>query len=946
MRRLNRLALRNLWTRKLRTLVTGFGIVLGVATVLAFGIANATVENSLGDFFSQTAGDADLTVTRSTRDATFRVRVLNQLAGAEGVALAAGSLWRGGDLRLADEDQGITLVGIDPEIDAQVRSYKLAEGRMVGEGDRVYSLVLVSQFAADHDIQLGDDVQISLDGGRLETFEVIGLLENEGAARFNNGAVGFLRLDTAQDLFDERGRLSQVDLVLAPGIATEGDRLEAFKDALGDALGEDYTVAYPSALGEAFVDSLAGLRTGLSIFSTIALFVGGMLIYNTFAMTVAERVAEIGMLRALGATRGQVLRLVLIEAVLMGLLGSISGLGLGLFLAIPVIQLFARGFGGIPLERFTVPPGSVVMSVLVGVLVTGLAALVPAWQAGRISPVEAMRVRAGTRAGFLGRNGWMIGLALLGFALGDSLLDAAAAVVASLALAPAAAEAPGFRSALSAALTVAGLALMAPRFWMRALELPARRWQGLMERLAPWTRNRAFGVMAEGGWAAGLPLVMQGLAVLTPLPDYLPAASFFMLLFTGGTLVLPATIRALERGARRLLEAVYGPPGGLGSRNLNRARGRTSLTVGVLMVGATMIIAIGSLQTAFDSALGEWVDTAMGGDLMVSAERGQRVQFVNQLMSIPGVEMATPYSISDVEMTAVTDGTGRSAETLTLGFQAIDLPSYRSVAGFQFAEEAEREEETLARLAQGDAVLISTVLSGKYDLHRGDAIYLRTRQGERAFEVAGVTNNFMWGGNSVIGTWADGERYLGVTRAWLFLVKLAPGAEADEVRPAIEGRLARDGDFDVQSAVQFRETISRDAGSFMAVFNLVVYIAVLVAGLGVVNTMTMNILERVREIGMLRAVGMTRAQLGRMVLAEAAAMGAIGGAFGLAIGWLISQDMVGGMSEGSGWQFKYIFPAAAFLSAAVTTLVIAQLAALYPVWRAGRLRVVEAIQHE
>jgi putative ABC transport system permease protein len=132
----------------------------------------------------------------------------------------------------------------------------------------------------------------------------------------------------------------------------------------------------------------------------------------------------------------------------------------------------------------------------------------------------------------------------------------------------------------------------------------------------------------------------------------------------------------------------------------------------------------------------------------------------------------------------------------------------------------------------------------------------------------------------------------------------------------------------------------------MAIFNVVVYIAVLVAGLGVVNTMTMNVLERVREIGMLRAVGMTRSQIGSMVLAEAGAMGIIGGAFGLALGWLIAEDMVAEMANGSGWQFEFIFPTLAFISAALTAVIVSQLAALYPVWRAGGMRIVEAIQHE
>jgi putative ABC transport system permease protein len=313
---------------------------------------------------------------------------------------------------------------------------------------------------------------------------------------------------------------------------------------------------------------------------------------------------------------------------------------------------------------------------------------------------------------------------------------------------------------------------------------------------------------------------------------------------------------------------------------------------------------------------------------------------------VSGVELATPFNVTEVGVTGGTHAGVYSSKEDTIAFEAVDVPTYRRVAGFLFAQEAEREDEMLARLVQGDAVLISTVLSDQYHLRRGDAIRLRTRRGARDFEIAGVVDSFMWGGKCVVGTWSDMERYLGYSRASLFLVKLAPGADASATQRAIEARLGRSDAFEVQSAAVFRASFSRDIMSFMAIFQVVVYIAVLVAGLGVVNTMTMNILERVREIGMLRSIGMTHGQVGRMVLAEAGAMGVIGGLFGIGIGWLVSKDMVMGMSQGTSWQFNYIFPTLAFVSAAVTTLVISQLAALYPLWRAGRMRIIEAIQHE
>jgi len=953
MRRLNSIAFRNLWSRKLRTLVTGFGIMLGVATVLAFGITNATIENSLTDFFSQTAGDADLTISSSERGRTFRERALSQASNFPDVTLAVGSLWQGGELRLADDDEPITLVGINPKTDPQVRSYELAAGRMIADSDRSYTIMLVETFAEDNDIDVGDDLEADLGEGRVETFEVVGLLKNTGVARLNNGAIGFLRLDTAQTLFDEGGRLSQVDVVVSPEVAADGDALDGFKEELESHMGDDYNVAYPSAVGQAIVDSMAGLKAGLGIFSAIALFVGAMLIYNTFSMTIAERTAEIGVLRAVGASRGQVHRLVLVEAILLGFLGSVVGVGLGIFLAIPMVQMFVQGLGDIDLDGFTVPSSSVTLSVLVGIIVTLLAALIPAIQAGRISPVEAMRVRAASRPGFLARNGWKIGLALLGFSLGGAVLDVILIPILQFAPVLKNGSLMSMRSGLSAVLFLAGLLIMIPRLWIALLGRVGQRWPGLGQQAERWMQTGTFRFpskavywLAEGGWVMGLMLLAQGLANLTPIWDYLPDASFFMLTFTGGTLVMPIVIQLSERTSRYVLSVLYGPAGGLGSRNLNRALGRTSLTVGVLMVGATLTIAIGSMQTAFNGAINEWVDNTLGGDLTVESQRGQNIDFAYQLMTLPGVELATPFDVVPVEMTGVINDAGFSAEDDSIGFEVVDLPSYSEVSGFQFVENAEDEDRILSRLAEGDAVLVSGVLSDEYNVHRGDWVRLRTRRGERDFEVAGIVNDFMWGGKSVIGIWSDAERYLGTKRAWIFLIKLSPGANADSVQQTLETRLSRYGDFEVDTAVEFREEISRDVRSFMAIFSVVVFIAVLVAGLGVVNTMTMNILERVREIGMLRAVGLTAGQVRRMVLAEAGAMGVIGGAFGLGIGWLIAKNMVAEMSKGSSWQFDYVFPTSAFISAALTALIISQLAALYPAWRAGVMRIIEAIQHE
>ncbi|NIO69980.1 MAG: FtsX-like permease family protein, partial [Anaerolineae bacterium] len=164
------------------------------------------------------------------------------------------------------------------------------------------------------------------------------------------------------------------------------------------------------------------------------------------------------------------------------------------------------------------------------------------------------------------------------------------------------------------------------------------------------------------------------------------------------------------------------------------------------------------------------------------------------------------------------------------------------------------------------------------------------------------------------------------------------------LKQQLEEGLARSRHLEVESGEEARAEMERATSQIFAMFGAVVWIAIIVAGLGVTNTVTMGVLERMREIGMLRSLGMFVGQVSRMVLAESLAMGVIGGVFGLLVGLPLSWMTVVGMSQGTGWEMDYVFPGDSFLSGAVIALVVSQVAALYPAWRAARMGVLEAIR--
>ncbi len=848
MKRLSTLAFRNLWARKARTVLTALGIILGVGTVFALSISNASTAKSLEDFFAQSSGRASLTIS-SASDSTvgFRQRTLREVQNFPGVQTAVANTEDQSLLLGRDGQVSLKVVGIDPEADRLLRSYEIEQGRFLSSDDRRYTAVLVSSLAEKYDVQVGDDVELVVAEG-TEMFEVVGLISDEGAGRTNLGRVAFVPLDVAQRVFDRGRRVDRIDLVAEPAVANDAEALARLKDDLQAQLGAAFVVDYPGAVGQSVAGALESFNAAMGVFGFVALLVGALLIYNTFAMTVIERTREIGLLRALGVRKRQLLGLVLNEALFLGVGGSMLGLAAGPLLGIALIKMMAPGMGGLPLDSFVVPVSGAVRGMAVGLVVTLIAALLPALRASRISPIEALRAEVVRRESWLTRRGWMIGLPLLGTIVADQFLH-----------------------------------------------------------------------FITGG------------------------ELFFVILFLGATLLVPTTVGLLERVIRRGMEAVYGLPGRLGSMNLQRAKGRVSLTAGVLMIGVVMLIAIGSINTSFRAEMHDWVEAALAGDLYISSFRPLRRQVMRNLRQVEGMGAMTPIRYLYVRTVGGVRGGELEEKREILLFEFIDPKTYGDVAVLRFARDEQDAEAMWARFAQGDAVLIGGVVSTLLNVERGDFVRLRTSRGEHDFEVAGIVQEFLQGGRVLYGTWDDMRRYFDEDKATFVLAKVEPGVPVSEVKQRLEEGIGRSRHLEVESGEEARRKIEGLMNQFLSLFSAVVWIAVVVAALGVTNTVTMSVLERTREIGMLRSLGMLVGQVGRMVLAESLAIGVIGGLFGLAVGLPMSWMMIEGMSQGTGWSMKYIFPTGSFVAGAIIAVVVSQLAALYPVWRASRVGVVQAI---
>ncbi|HEY5731628.1 MAG TPA: FtsX-like permease family protein, partial [Anaerolineales bacterium] len=281
-----------------------------------------------------------------------------------------------------------------------------------------------------------------------------------------------------------------------------------------------------------------------------------------------------------------------------------------------------------------------------------------------------------------------------------------------------------------------------------------------------------------------------------------------------------------------------------------------------------------------------------------------------------------------------------------INFMAIDPVAYVRVTQFVFSEDNIDTIDIVQRLQEGDAVLLSSVLSEKYNLIAGDSIRLRTRSGFRSFEIAAVVVDFYNQGLVVQGSWDDMKRYFRINDASTFFIRIEEGLSIDNVKERIDDLYGKRYRLILISNTSIRDQALTLMDQAFSMFDVMALISVVVGSLGIVNTLTMSVIERTREIGMLRAIGTTRIQIIRMVLAEAGLMGVIGGVLGVGTGVVLARILFIGMTTMSGYSLTFVLPPDSIFISLITAVIISQVAAIFPSRRASRVKILEAVRYE
>ncbi len=836
------LAWRYLRGRGARSLLTTLAVVFGVMLTFGLnGILPAMTEAFTHNLLSA-AGKVDLTVT-SAYNQPFSPEVVNTLLRVPGVAVASPGVQRTVPLPQSadagpDALAQVVVSGIDLATAEQVHDFPLASGRMLGPADNA-AVVMNADLAGELGLRLGDRLVLPAAGGTAR-FTVVGLLST---ATVPGQEQVYLTLRAAQQLLGLGTRITQVEAAFTP----DADRTQV-EQQVAAALGPDYQVGGLST-ESTLLASLQTAQVAFNMFGIFALATAGFIIANSFRTVVAERRRDIGMLRAIGARRGTIMRLFLAESLFQGIIGTALGIAAGWLMALgyfaamaPIVESFIHVHIGGPV--FT--PATWVTSILLGVGVTVAAALLPARAAGRVTPLEAMRPQLGeVYERRVGRQAWV----------------GAGLVLASL-----------------------------------------------------------FGLTTGSSGLIGLGAVV---------------------FLVGFALVAPAVVNPLAAWASHPLEVLFSREGAIARSNLQRNPGRSGITVTAVMLGLASIVATISMVTSIFAGFTTYLDKSLSSDYLLMPQSiilaqgnvaaGPRL--AAEVEAVPGIGAVSTLRLAQ----AKSDG----GDVQVLG---IDPQTYLSVADFDWNTGS--SDAAIAQLATGRWLIANGLYATQHNLVVGQAVVLNTPNGQRTYHLAGIGNDYLNAKLSTLYTsQANLERDFNVTADILVMANRTAGADATTTTALLQKVVADYPAFRLYESQTWRAEQMKTFSSTIVIFDVLVAALALPSLLALVNTLAISVLARTREIGMLRAVGATRRQIRRMVMAESLLLSVIGTGFGAIAGLWLGYALVAAM-RGLGWEMPYSFPWAGLVTTVVVGVTFGVLAALGPARSAAKLDVVAALHQE
>ncbi len=834
----------------LRTALTTAGIVLGVAVFVGMHTANSSVLFAFSRTVDRIAGKTELQVTAG--EAGFHEEVLEQVQGVSAVRVAVPVIEAVVDTNLKGQGN-LLILGVDMTGDRTLRDYDLESGDIAVVDDPLVflaqpdSIILSKEFADKNQIAVGGRVALgTVEGARQ--FTVRGVMKSSALTSAFGGNLAVMDIYAAQHMFGRGRSFDRIDLAVK-----EGRTLKDAQQELTALLGPGFQVDPPSGRGQQFESMLAAYSMMVGISSLFALFIGMFIIYNSFAIAVTQRRSEIGILRALGATRGQIRRLFLGESAVTGLIGSLGGLVFGVLIA----RGIAASIGALISDVYGVAqhagelstsPGLLLLALVIGIGTSIIAAAIPAHSAARVDPVQALQ-KGKYQVLSAGESRLR---AILGFALG------AVSIVC---------------------LNVGG---SRPVFYV--------------------------------GYA---------LAIVVSL------------------LISPLLSLALAKALRPVLKWARPVEGALAADSLIQSPRRTSASVAALMLSLALVIAFSGMARASYVSIIDWMETALNPELFIMPSQSIVVRSM-RFPATMGPEVAAIPGVRLVQMVRDARIMFRNTPVMVV---AVEIDSIARTA--QRAPIAGDADEMYRKTAAGEGLMVADNLAQLQHLKLGDILEVPAPKGLIRLPIVGIVLDFSDQQGTILMDRSLFIKYWNDDSVNVFRVYLNPGAGVPEVRQRILEKYAGQRQVFVLTNQELKSYILKVTDQWFGLTSVQIAVAVLVAILGIVNTLTVSITDRRRELGVLQAVGGLRGQIRRTIWLEALSIGTLGLVLGFSLGavnlyyilQIVHHDI-------AGMRLDYSFPIGTALALVPTILGAALIAAIWPAESAVHGSLVEALEYE
>ena len=834
----------------LRTALTTAGIVLGVAVFVGMHTANQSVLFAFSHTVDRIAGKTELQVTAG--ETGFEESVLDKVQGASTVRVAVPVIEAVVDSRLKGEGN-LLVLGIDMTGDRSLRDYDLESGdESVIDDPLVFlaqpdSIILSREFADKNGIATGSTVRLGTAEGE-RAFTVRGVMKSTGLTSAFGGNLAIMDIYAAQKMFGRGRMFDRIDLAVK-----EGHTIAEAERELGALLGPGFQVEPPSGRGQQFEAMLSAYSIMVNISSAFALFIGMFIIYNSFAIAVTQRRSEIGILRALGATRRQIRWLFLGESAVTGIVGSFAGVAFGLLIA----RGIAASIGGLisdvygvaqHTEEIATSPPLLGFALVLGVATSMIAALIPARNAARVDPVQALQ-----------KGKYQV------LSAGESRLRAVLTVV--------------FGTVSVILLTIG---ISRPVFY------------------------------------AGFALAIVAALLVTPLVSV-----------------------ALTRAMRPVLKWMRPVEGALAADSLIQAPRRTSASVAALMLSLTLVTGFAGMARASYSSIVDWMETTLNPDLFVLPTQSLVIRTIRFPADI-GDKVAAVPGVDRVQVVRDARIVFRKTPIMLVALPVTSLSETvhrRPVEG--------DEHQMYRQVAAGKGLLVSDNLARLKKLRLGEILEIPAPNGVIRLPIAGIVVDYSDQQGTILIDRSLFIRYWSDDTVNLVRVYVTPDTPPLEVRRRIIERFAGERQLFVLTNSEVKSYILKITDQWFGLTSVQIAVAVLVAILGIVNTLTVSITDRRRELGVLQAVGGLHGQIRRTIWLEALSIGTLGLVLGFALGaaalyyllQIVEKDI-------AGMRLDYQFPFATLAALVPTILGAAFVAAIWPAESAVHGSLVEALEYE